>query len=267
MLKIAGVCPLYNVLSAQYPFVEAIITTLPLVDVLFVNDGGSTDGTLEVLERMAKKWPKIQITRYPYTKSDFWETIDRVLEKQLAEHCQGYDWIIEVQADEYFHPRLYDATLAEIEMAHRNGYNALRQPITTIYRWENEDTYTYRNVRIFRNLPNIRSRWGGDCWYFEGMQEYREGFSAHNLPPEYDSSILRHHLKDCFKKDRALQSKQHAEFFAVKQDNRREMYEQFKDVEMPIKPAHEVNIHPEVPEIFHGLVGLDHYIVRDELFE
>ena len=45
------------------------------------------------------------------------------------------------------------------------------------------------------------------------------------------------------------------------------MYEQFKDVEMPIKPAHEVNIHPEVPEIFHGLVGLDHYIVRDELFE
>lgn len=44
-IKIAGICPLYNVLSAQYPFVEAIITTLPLVDVLFVNDGGSTDGT------------------------------------------------------------------------------------------------------------------------------------------------------------------------------------------------------------------------------
>ena len=120
MLKIAGVCPLYNVLSAQYPFVEAIITTLPLVDVLFVNDGGSTDGTLEVLERILRNYQDPNYS-HPYTKSDFWETIDRVLEKQLAEHCQGYDWIIEVQADEYFHPRLYDVTLAEIEMAHRNG--------------------------------------------------------------------------------------------------------------------------------------------------
>ena len=46
--SIAGICPLWNALSAQYPFVEAILTTLPVVDRMFVNDGGSTDGTLEV---------------------------------------------------------------------------------------------------------------------------------------------------------------------------------------------------------------------------
>lgn len=267
-VKIAGICPLYNVLSAQYPFVEAIITTLPLVDVLFVNHGGSTDGTVEVLERMAKRWPKIVITEIPHRKSEFWETIDEVIETLLQNECLGYDWIIEIQADEYFHPRLYEKTLAEIEMAHYLGYNALRQPITTIYGWVKPDTYTYRNIRIFRNSPLVRSRWGGDCFYFEGLPEYREGFTSHNLPPEYDSNILRHHLKDLFTEDRVLQAKNHAEFFATGHGSRRAVFERMQNnnYRRPLI-SKDIVIHPEVPEIFYGLVGLTEYKVRDELFD
>lgn len=268
-IKIAGICPLYNVLSAQYPFVEAIITTLPLVDVLFVNDGGSTDGTLQVLQRMAKRWPKIVITRIKQEKSGLWESMDHVLMSLINNECQGYDWIIEVQADEYFHPRLYQATLDEIKRAHEGGYNSIRQPILTIYRWSKPDTYVYRNVRIFRNMPNIVSRWGGDCFFFEGLPEYREGFTAHNLPPELDSNVLRHHLKDCFSRDRLLQAKAHAEFLATEHPNRRAIYERMKGCTYlwNVPPKEEIQIHPEVPEIFHGLVGLKDYVVREELFE
>lgn len=265
-ISIAGVCPLYNVLSAQYPFVEAIITTLPLVDVLFVNDGGSTDGTLEVLRRMEKRWPKIVVTQIPHRKSQFWETIDEVLESLLQNECVGFDWIIEIQADEYFHPRLYEATLAEIEVAHYMGYNALRQPITTIFGWERQDTYTYRNIRIFRNSPMIRSMWGGDCFHFEGLPQNRDGFTSHNLPPEYDSNILRHHLKDLFVQDRVLQAKNHAEFFATKHEQRKGYFSKLQATQYQ-RRSENIIIHPEVPEIFHGLVGLEKYEVREELFE
>ena len=268
-VKVAGICPLYNVLSAQYPFVEAIITTLPLVDVLFVNDGGSTDGTLKVLRRMAERWPKIVITQIKQEKSQFWENIDQVLMSLINNECQGYDWIIEIQADEFFHPSLYQATLDEIERAHVGGYNSIRQPITTIFRWTSQDDYVYRNVRIFRNMPNIISRWGGDCFFIKGLPEYREGFSAHNMPPELDSNVLRHHLKDCFARDRLLQAKNHAEFFATEQQNRRDAYQMMKKHQHTFRspPKEQIEIHPEIPEIFHGLVGLEKYEVREELFE
>ncbi|MFY9299184.1 MAG: hypothetical protein WAP20_08900, partial [Limnochordia bacterium] len=33
------------------------------------------------------------------------------------------------------------------------------------------------------------------------------------------------------------------------------------------KPPIPATIHPDVPELYHGLIGLSRYIVRDELFE
>ena len=50
--------------------------------------------------------PKIVITRIKQEKSGLWESMDHVLMSLINNECQGYDWIIEVQADEYFHPQV-----------------------------------------------------------------------------------------------------------------------------------------------------------------
>lgn len=262
---IAGICPLWNPLTAQYPFVEAILTTLPLVDRMFVNDGGSTDGSLEILERMANRWPKIEVVHIKWGRSEFWEAMDRAIEQMLVEQCKDYEWIIEVQGDEYFHPRLNQATLDEISKAHDGGYNALRQPILTVFGWECGDEYIYRNVRIFRNSPDIRSRWGGDNFYYVGQPEVRQGFTTHNLPPELDSDIFRYHLKDCFKDDRHMQAEGHAGFLATKHNGRQGLAERMRNRGTRRTPKPKV-VHPDVPEIYYGLIGLERYEVREGLF-
>ena len=50
-MKIVGLAPFYNVESAHYPYLESIISTMPLVDEMIVNDGGCLDNTIKNINK------------------------------------------------------------------------------------------------------------------------------------------------------------------------------------------------------------------------
>jgi hypothetical protein len=63
LTTITGYTTVRDGLSNGYPFVEAIVSALPLCDELLVSDGYSEDGTFNVLQRLAAGRPKIHLTR------------------------------------------------------------------------------------------------------------------------------------------------------------------------------------------------------------
>jgi len=56
-VRITGLMPVYNALSAHYPFLEGIVLACEIVDEMVIQDGGSTDGTREAIEELAKCLP------------------------------------------------------------------------------------------------------------------------------------------------------------------------------------------------------------------
>jgi glycosyltransferase involved in cell wall biosynthesis len=90
-----------DVLSQEYPFVEAIAQALPICDEFLISDGYSTDGTYEVLAEISKLNPKIKVYR------DHWPPLNslsvlRDVTNILRRRCTGR-YIFYVQANEVVH--------------------------------------------------------------------------------------------------------------------------------------------------------------------
>jgi glycosyltransferase involved in cell wall biosynthesis len=90
-----------DVLSQEYPFVEAIAQALPICDEFLISDGYSTDGTYEVLAEVSTLNPKIKVYR------DRWPPLDslsvlRDVTNILRKRCTGR-YIFYVQANEVVH--------------------------------------------------------------------------------------------------------------------------------------------------------------------
>lgn len=122
--KITGIMPAYNLFKAHYPFLECIISAMPLVDEFVFQDGGSTDGTLEAVKKFAKFYP-IRIIKIPHYKGDNWESMDRALELAFSQIENG--WVIEIQADEYYLQKDYQKILEEIRVANERGCNGTKK--------------------------------------------------------------------------------------------------------------------------------------------
>lgn len=262
-MRITGIFTIRNAITASYPFLECIICILPLIDELLLNDGGSDDGTEEALEKLVEEVPSAKLYHLKDRKSKFWETIDWQLEELISE-AEG-DWIVEIQGDEFFHPDDIEDLRKAISKANMMGFNALRQPRINIWRWShvNSEQESYQMIRIFRNLPNVRSKEGGDSFYFAGNSNPRRGYTSHNLPPELECEIPLFHLPTPFPESDYKQAKRHHKWLATESETRKKVFSR----KSPRVNKWEIEeIHPKVPEIFHRLVGKRRYEVREELF-
>ncbi|TET69519.1 MAG: hypothetical protein E3J56_09470, partial [Candidatus Aminicenantes bacterium] len=100
-MKITGFMPIKNGVSGGYPFLEAIISVLPVVDEFLVADGESDDGTWLALTRLADIYRKVKLYKVPWKKSKAWLWLDETIE-HLISLAVG-DWVFEVQGDEVWH--------------------------------------------------------------------------------------------------------------------------------------------------------------------
>ncbi len=114
------------------------------VDEIVVADTGSTDGTQEIARSFGAR-----------VISCAWQE-HFALARNFALDQLDADWVVFLDADEYFTPETRDNIRQEIEEANREGKNLL------LIQWKNYDTDTGRHLvdvytpRIFRLLPSLR---------------------------------------------------------------------------------------------------------------
>jgi len=98
-------CFIRNGVKYDYPFVESIESAIPIADQIVINECGSDDNTLEILQKLKEKYPdKIKIIR------DEWVTHHSQL-SQRGNACIPHlttKWHWQLQADEVIHEKDYE---------------------------------------------------------------------------------------------------------------------------------------------------------------
>ncbi len=98
---ISGFMITKNVLRQGYPFVEAIASALPICDEFLISDGFSSDGSYEILQKMAASNPKIKIFQDPWPVKKN-STLLSDITNTLRPRCR-YKYILYMQANEIIH--------------------------------------------------------------------------------------------------------------------------------------------------------------------
>jgi glycosyltransferase involved in cell wall biosynthesis len=261
---ISGVITLRDPIEASYPFMESILSLLPMVDEFLINDGGSTDGSLQYLERLAKIFPKIKLYHVPDHPGLFWDCIDEVL-NFLAKEAKG-EWIVEDQCDEMFDEKTLFDYRKQIETVSAQGFNGIRQKRRDVFQLQTVDPIAYQVVRAVRNLPNLVSHEGGDC-YCIGEYSARKGFTSHNCPPEFDSDIELYHILDTYQLSYKRKAKRHALYLSTVSQDRLDRWDLYKDREDCSFYYHKKGspVLDYIPALSKDLGG-EQYEVREELF-
>ena len=75
---ISGFMIVKDVLKQGYPFVEAVASSLPICDEFLISDGYSTDGTFEIVQRMANLNKKIKFFRQAWPSARRYSILSEV---------------------------------------------------------------------------------------------------------------------------------------------------------------------------------------------
>lgn len=267
---IASIFTIKNSIKNGYPFIEAILSSLPIVDECLINDGGSEDGTLECLEHLKEVFPKtVKLFNIPDYDSEKWQVIDDQLE-YLISKAKG-EWLLEVQGDELFCER--DIINLGTLILSLEKYNSIRQP-----RWDthwntlscNKD---YPVVRIVRNLQNLKSYWGGDDFRIGPLTSLKNNQTSHDVPPEFSSDIPIIHLHNIFPKHNYNQSINHLYHLGINAKDRKDSYDSQKEHfntwnNLPNKKRDHIFIDDSnIPSIIKDMQWYNKYFVRPELFD
>ena len=98
---ISGFIVLRDVLKQGYPFVESIAAILPVCDELLISEGYSTDGTYEIVEKLALLNKKIKVIRQKWPTAKKYSIISEVT-NAIRTKC-SYEYILSIQANEILH--------------------------------------------------------------------------------------------------------------------------------------------------------------------
>jgi glycosyltransferase involved in cell wall biosynthesis len=98
---ISGFMIVKDVLKQGYPFVEAVASALPICNEFLISEGYSTDGTFEIVERMAKLNRKIKVYRQKWPSVKKASVLPEVT-NAIRKMCSS-DYIFYIQANEIIH--------------------------------------------------------------------------------------------------------------------------------------------------------------------
>jgi len=258
-MTITGIFTIRNAIKTGYPFLESILSVLPITDEFLISDGGSTDGTFNSFIKLKKTFPqKVKINQFQDKTSKRWECIDKHI-NYLISKARG-EWIFEIQGDELFHEK--DIIKMKNIIEKSDEYNSILQPRWDT-NWDLNSAYTlYNTVRCFRNQPGVTSLQGGDYFVLDSSYEKL-------LKPILFLDIPFYHFNSVFPKNHYLRAKRHSKFLSTDDGVRHMCTENLKNLynDLPNEiEKQDYNISKNVPAIIKGMSGYNKYFVRHELF-
>ena len=159
-MALVGYTFIRNMFKYDYPLKEAVFSLLPAVDVYYICECHSDDGTYAEIMRWARKEPKIRLLRHRW--GDHF-TIQQEIANYILSQISPGDWCFKLDADEVIHedswelfqslPRLcqdHDKVGARFHYTHFMG------------NYETEFDFMYRRVRRFVQHGH-GWRWDGDA--------------------------------------------------------------------------------------------------------
>lgn len=159
-MKISGFSYVKNGLEYGYPFLEAILSVLPVCDEFVIAVGESTDGTREAIEKINNGKIKIIDTIWDMSLRQGGKVFAQQANIAL-DHISG-DWAFHIQADEVIHEKNLSAISEAIRQNENNekveGFILPFLHFWGSYQYIRTSRRVHRHeVRIFRNQPGIRS--------------------------------------------------------------------------------------------------------------
>lgn len=254
---ITGINTIRNGVENGYPFVESILSVLPLVDEYFVNDGGSDDGTLQHLVRLAEVYPKVKAYTIPDKPNVRWDCVSDVLNRFIGESRN--DWIFLGNADELIHEEDIPRIGRFIEETDWPIVRYQRKEV--VHNWGRIGDDVYHPARSARRVPGLHQNWnsyGGDEFLTP------DGWIDPNR--ELQSPYIIYHLYAVFPHNMVNKRRNDAEWLAPGDSWRVKIYEDSKGGKYGdyIPP---VDVCPDIPALSRGLSQMGAYEVREELFD
>lgn len=151
-----------NADKLYYPFKEAILSVLPIVDefVVAIGRGDSDDHTLEIIQSIRD--PKVRIIETVWDLEKYPRGMENAHQTDIARsHCTG-DWLLYLQADEVIHEHDLPEIVSKCEKyagdAEVEGMIFKYRHFWGDYRHYQKSHHWYsREIRIIRNDPDIHS--------------------------------------------------------------------------------------------------------------
>jgi glycosyltransferase involved in cell wall biosynthesis len=155
-LSVSGYTTTYNCISQNYPFVESITSMLDCLDEVVVVDGGSFDGTLDVLNDMARENSKLKVVSnlvdWNHKRSAVFDGSQKALARS---HCTG-DICWQQDVDEIIHDNDYAKIRALVRSMHKS-HQLIALPVIEFWGKQGNvriDINPWK-WRISKNYPHI----------------------------------------------------------------------------------------------------------------
>jgi hypothetical protein len=170
---ISGFMVLKNVLKTGYPFVESIAACLPVCDEFLIGEGNSTDGTFEVVEKIAALNKKVKVIRQEWPSAKRYSVIADVT-NEIRAKCNG-EYIFSIQANEVIHEKSVDFIRALPEICPEvNTFSLPFVHLVKDYRF-----FEDFRLRFSKNLESIVAV--SDAWTLGPSKSFTKSETRKNL--------------------------------------------------------------------------------------
>lgn len=172
-MKVSGFTFIRNAVRYDFPVIEAITSTLPIVDEFIVNVGKSDDGTLELIRSIPSD--KVRIVESVWDESLKKDGLIYSQQTNIAlAQCTG-DWAVYVQGDEVIHeqdlPAMVRAMKANLDNRTVKGLLCRYLHFMGDY-WSLNPWFYHRAVRVIRNNGEIESCGDAVGFHVKATRQY-----------------------------------------------------------------------------------------------